>query len=120
MATILIDNENEIGGSAEPKTEWSYLGQTTGNAEITIPDNATEVIGYATSSSATSVGYQFHFVIVQDDISYARYGYYASSNNYGFCAFGWTKNTRKAWLQAHTNKSTDYTASTITKWYIKN
>lgn len=120
MATILIDHGNEIGGSAEPKSEWTYLGQTTGNAEITIPDNATEVICYMTTSAAAGVALQFQFATVQDDIAYARLSNYITSANNAIALFGWTKNTRKANMYQLLVNGSNQTSTAVTKWYIKN
>lgn len=117
MSTLLIENGREIGGLAEQPKEWEYLGQTSGNAEIVIPDEATEVIAQCTVSSTTV---QFQFATIQDDINVTRQGFYSGANNYMVAMFKWIKSTRKANLYSFNFAGTDYTSSATTKWYIKN
>ena len=98
------------------KTKWRYLGQTIGNAEITIPAEAEEVICI---SGFSSTYMDFHFLTMMDDINVARKGYYASGTNNDVFLFRWMKATRKANMVSFNAAGTDYTASTITKWYVK-
>ncbi len=116
MADFFAKGNKPINGYAEPKSEWSYLGQTTGNAEITIPENATEVIGYCLYS--TNIGSVFHFITIQDDL-WVRQGYYHNSTNYGTWIFKWVKSTRRASTNVFQEIGTDKISQTTTKWYIK-
>ena len=114
-ANLLAYGKKVVGLEGEVR-EWTYLGQTSGNAEIAIPDDATEVIGYSLYS--TNVGSQFHFITIQDDL-WVRQGYYHNSTNNGTFIFNWIKSTRKAKMHTFNEIGTDKTSSTTTKWYVK-
>lgn len=116
MGANLLAYGKKVAGLQGEVREWKYLGQTSGNAEISIPDDATEVIGYALYS--TNVGSQFQFATIQDDL-WVRQGYYHNSTNYGAFIFSWTKSTRKAKLFTFGEIGTDKTSQTTTKWYVK-
>ena len=114
---ILSDNVTNVDDAIDGMT-WKYLDSTTGNAEIAIPANATEV--YVRSSNS-STSCSFHFLTVENDISVDRAaGYYGgSASNYFYASFQWIKSTRKAKLYSFVFAGTDYTNSTTTKWYYK-
>lgn len=108
-----ISNIASVGGGMT----WKYLDSTTGNAEITIPADATEVYARAFSGSTS---FSFHFLTVEDDISADRSeGYYVNATNYASMLWQWIKSTRKAKMYNFSFAGTDYTSSTTTKWYYK-
>lgn len=96
--------------------KWQYYGQTTGNAEITIPNGVTEVLGH---TAYASVHTTFHFLPIQGDIIVERTGYYLSATNNLAASFQWIQSTRKANLYGFDSGGTNYLASATTKWYIK-
>ena len=97
--------------------KWTCLGQTTGNAEITIPDGVSEVYGRSILSSTST---SFHFLTIEGDIAVDRGGgYYVSSTNCAAASYRWTNATRKANLNGFNFAGTDYTSTATTKWYVK-
>ena len=113
---MLSDGVTSVNDAIDGLT-WKYLDSTTGDAEITISADATEVYARATQTSTSA---SFHFLTVEDNISVDRAsGYYAAASNYFSATFMWTKSTRKAKLYAFSFAGTDYTNNTTTKWYYK-
>lgn len=114
--TITIGGNCTASNSVADQITWKYLNQTTGNTEIEIPANATEVVG---RSHYATVFTEFHFLTQEDDINLYRSGYYISNTNSLATAHKWTKSTRKANLASFIAGGTDYISSAITKWYYK-
>lgn len=113
---ILSDNVTNVDNAIDGMT-WKYLDSTTGNAEIAIPANATEVYARAFNSSTS---FSFHFLTIEDDINVDRgCGYYSGASNYANMLWQWTKSTRKAKMYSLSLGGTDYTSTTTTKWYYK-
>lgn len=105
------------GRSVEQATTWRSLGQTSGNAEITIPNDVTEVYARAVATNSGGGSFTFRFLTVEDDILDLGNGFYTDSTLNASGAYQWIKATRKASLLQLVFASTAITNTVITKWY---
>ena len=117
MGTMLAINGNIIN-SQEPlpiPVDYDYLGETTGTAEITIPEGYDEV--YCDIIDSSSNTYYNTSFIVDFESRYRRGGYYINASNYGGWIIAWDSSTRKAKLFGLQSVGHDYLSTGKVKWY---
>lgn len=117
MGTMLAIH-GQIINSQEPlpiPVDYDYLGETTGTAEITIPEGYDEIFVDIFDSTA-GVHYNTSF-LTQFDTNHRRGGYYITSQNCGTWLIHWDNSTRKAYLSTLMSVGTEHTSIGKCKWY---